>query len=133
MTKTQYRVTFTLLGIALAAVVVGAVLFTPDGQGGRLPAAVESYGPTDGSQVLRQTRVEIDLLPGYTVDLVVDGVPIPAEEIDVTEATGYFAWTPGPGKTFSEWAPGLHAVEVRWDRATGLPDPGSLRWSFRTQ
>ncbi len=130
---TRYRVIFTLLGFALVAIIVGAVILSPDGRAPSLPAAVDRYAPTDGALVLRQTRIEIDLQAGYDIDLVVDGVPIPDAELEHVEATGLFTWTPGPGQTFDTWTPGFHTVEVRWDRRTGLPDPGSLRWSFRVQ
>ncbi len=133
MSRTRYRVVFTLLGIALAAVIVLAVVLSPSGRETKLPAAVDSYAPVDGATVLRQTQLVIDMAPGYDIDLVVDGVAIPDAEIDVIPETGRFTWTPGPDKTLAEWAPGLHAIAVDWDRSSGLPDPGSLRWSFRVQ
>ncbi len=133
VTATRYRVLFTLLGLGLALVVVAAVLFAPSGRDARLPSAVERYAPADGSMVPRQARVQLDLRPGYAIDLIVDGVAIPASEIDVVEANGLFTWEPGAGKTFPEWTPGFHTVEASWDRVSGLPDPGSLRWTFRVQ
>ncbi len=133
MSPTRYRVILLLLGVLFAAVIVGAVILTPSGDAPRLPDALESFSPADGATVLRQTRIEIDLAVGYDIDLVVDGVSIPDSELDVIEQTGRFAWVPGPGKTFDEWAPGFHTIEVSWERRTGLPDPGSIRWSFRAQ
>lgn len=133
MTTTRYRMTLAALGLALAAVIAGAVIFAPSGTNPTLPDALESYSPTDGAIVLRQTQVSIDLRPGFVISLTVDGVPIPAAEIDVIEANGQFTWTPGPEKTFTEWAPGFHTVEATWQRAVGLPEPGSLRWTFRVQ
>lgn len=133
MSRTRYRIVLTLLGVLFAAVVIGAVILAPSGDAPRLPAAVESFSPGDGDIVLRQTRIELDLAVGYDIDLVVDGVPIPDSELKVVPETGRFEWAPGPGKTFEEWAPGFHAIEVTWDRSSGLPDPGSLRWSFRVQ
>jgi len=133
MTTTRYRLTFTALGIALAVVVAGAVIFAPSGSKPTLPDALESYSPEDGATVLRQTQLVIDLDPGYVIALEIDGFEIPAEEIDVVEANGRFTWTPGPGQSFEDWAPGFHTVDVSWQRATGLPQPGSLRWTFRVQ
>lgn len=123
----------TLLGGAFALVVVLAVVLSPSGREARLPRAVDSYAPVDGATVLRQTQIVIDLEPGYDLDLVVDGVEIPDAELDVIPETGRFTYTPGPAKTIGEWTPGLHAIAASWDRTTGLPDPGSLRWSFRVQ
>ncbi len=133
VSTTRYRVILSILGVVFAAIVVLAVLLAPSGDAPRLPDAVDLYSPTDGATVLRQTQVVVDLDVGYDIDLVVDGVPIPDDELDVIEETGRFVWIPGPGKTFEEWAPGLHAIEVTWERTSGLPDPGSLRWSFRVQ
>ena len=133
VSQTRYRVILALLGVAFAAVVVGAVLVTPSGRAPDLPDALGSYSPVDGATVLRQTRLVVDLAPDYDIDLVVDGAAIPDSELDVISETGRFTWEPGPGKTFEEWTPGFHAIEVTWDRITGLPDPGSLRWRFRVQ
>lgn len=129
----RYRIIFTLLGLALAAVAIGAVVLAPSGREATPPEVVESYSPADGSTVLRQIGVAIDLPVNYSIDLVVDGVPIPDEEIDVTVETGRFAWRPGPTTIIPEWTPGIHTVWVRWDRTTGLPDPGEWIWSFRVQ
>lgn len=133
MTRTRYRIVLTLLGIALVLIVVFAVVLAPEGRAPRLPTAVELYAPEDGATVLRQTQVVVDLEPGYDLDLVIDGTAIPDREIDVTEETGRFVFVPGPGKIIETWAPGFHAVEAEWDRINGLPDPNSLRWSFRVQ
>ena len=129
----RYRLTFTLLGLALAAVAIGAVVFAPSGSESIPPDVVESYSPEDNSTVLRQIDIEIDLPVNYHIDLVVDGVAIPDEEISVTEETGKFRWAPGPTTIIPEWTTGLHTVWVRWDRTTGLPDPGEWIWTFRVQ
>lgn len=133
MSTSRYRFLLLLLGLALIAVVVGAVVFTPSGRDTSLPDAVEGYSPADGSTVLRQTQIVIDLEPGYDIDLRIDDTPIPESEIDVVEATGVFRWAPDTDSTFAELTPGLHVVEVAWQRTSGLPDPGALVWSFRVQ
>lgn len=129
----RYRLTFTLLGLALAAVVVAAVIFAPQGGPSELPTTVESYAPLDGTTVLRQIKVEIDLPTEYDIDMVVDGVAIPASEIDVTPETGKFTWRPTEATIIPEWSVGFHTVWVRWDRKSGLPDPGEWSWTFRVQ
>ncbi len=129
----RYRLTFTLLGLALAAVAIGAVVFAPSGTASDPPDTLESYSPEDNATVLRQIGIEIDLPVNYQIDLVVDGVAIPAEEIRVTEETGKFYWEPGDTTIIPEWSTGIHTVWVRWDRISGLPDPGEWIWSFRVQ
>ncbi len=129
----RYRITFTLLGLALAAVAVGAVIFAPSGGPADVPDVVQSYSPGDGATVLRQIKVEIDLPIDYQITMVVDGVTIPSTEISSTPQTGRFSWRPDETTIIPEWSVGFHTVWVRWDRATGLPDPGEWIWSFRVQ
>jgi len=133
VSSTRYRIILSVLGLAFGALVVGAVILAPSGEVTNLPDAVETFSPADGAIVQRQTALEVDLQAGYTLTLVIDGVTIPAEDIDVTEATGFHVFRPGPDKVITEWLPGFHIVEIAFDRTVGLPDPGSLRWSFRIQ
>lgn len=133
MSTTRYRVILAILGILLGGLVVAAVILAPAGRNPTLPEAVEAFSPADGSIVQRQTALEIDLLAGYALELRVDGTLVPADEINLTEATGVHVFRPDAGKAIEEWVPGFHVVEISWDRRSGLPDPGSLRWSFRTQ
>ncbi len=129
----RHRITFTLLGLALAAVVIGTVIFAPTGQPTEVPATVESYSPANEATVLRQIQVEIDLPIDYEITLVVDGVTIPSSEITSVPETGKFSWRPGETTIIPEWSEGIHTVWVRWDRISGLPDPGEWNWSFRVQ
>jgi hypothetical protein len=129
----RYRITYTLLGLALAVVAIGAVVFAPSGSLTDVPEALESYSPANEATVLRQIQVEIDLPVNYEIVLVVDGVTIPGSEIDVIEETGKFTWRPSDTTIIPEWSVGLHTVWVRWDRSSGLPDPGEWIWTFRVQ
>ncbi|MCP3998068.1 MAG: hypothetical protein GY722_23855 [bacterium] len=129
----RYRLIYTFLGIALALVAVGAVVFAPSGGIAEVPEVLESYSPAAESTVLRQIDIEIDLPVNYEIVLVVDGVTVPEAEIVSVEQTGKFTWRPGPTTIIPEWSPGLHTVWVRWDRITGLPDPGEWIWTFRVQ
>ena len=129
--QTKYRVTLLLLAIAFIVVVVGAVLFAPSGSGNALPEPAQRVSPADGELVLSQTRLELLLEPGYRASFVIDGIAIPDEQVVYTAETGLHVFTPGPGLVIERWAPGFHVVEASWDRLSGLPDPGSMRWSFR--
>ncbi len=133
MSSNGYRLVFALLGLALAAVVVFVVAVAPSGRDVPLPEAVERISPEDGATVLRQIGIVIDMQPGYRIELFVDGTLIPSEEIRASVPTGRFEWSPGPLSMIPEWTPGTHTVLVTWDRASGLPDPGELGWSFRVQ
>lgn len=133
MNTTKYRVVLTFLGIVLIVIVIGAVLFGPSGGSSSLPDPVDAIAPGDGDLVLRQTTVVLDLQPGYRAQLTIDDTLIPDAEIRHIEGTGMHEFEPGPGKVIEEWAPGFHVVAAAWDRASGLPDPGTLTWSFRAQ
>ena len=133
VSATRYRVLFLLLGMALALVVVFAVVLAPGGNGFELPPAIESVSPGNGETVLRQIDLTIDMQVGYTIDVFVDGVHIPSDEIRFSEATGRHTWVPGPTKTFPEWASGLHSVQVSYIRLGGRADAGDVRWTFRVQ
>ncbi|NND03427.1 MAG: hypothetical protein HKN91_11625 [Acidimicrobiia bacterium] len=133
MSTTRYRIILSVLGLAFGALVIGAVILAPSGDVTELPGALESFSPADGAIVQRQTALEVDLQVGYSLTLVIDGITVPAEDLEFTEATGQYVFRPGPDKVVAEWLPGFHIVEIAFDRTVGLPDPGSLRWSFRIQ
>lgn len=121
------------LGLALAAVVVGAVLIAPSGTGVALPEQVERISPTEGAIVLRQTTLEIDMQFGYEIDLVIDGVPIPREQLSGNAQIGLFRWAPSSDTFVPEWTPGTHTIEMTWDTTGSIPDPGQLVWTFIAQ
>ncbi len=133
MRPTRYRVIFLLLGLALALVVVFAVLWAPGGREFRLPAAIESISPGNGETVLRQIDLRVDMQVGYTIQLFIDGVHIPTDEISFTAATGLHVWVPGPTKTFREWTLGTHSIGITYERSTGRVDVGQASWVFRVQ
>lgn len=133
MTSTRYRVILLLLGVALAAVVMFAVVLAPGGTATRLPEAIDRISPVDGAIVLRQIALDIDMAVGYEFELAVDGLVIPQEEIDFEPSTGVATWRPGSSSVVTEWTPGIHTVRITWDTVSGLPDPGTWSWSFRVQ
>ena len=45
--------------------------------------AIEALLPVPGSEVLRQSQVGIDLASGFTAKLVINGVPIPNDQINI--------------------------------------------------
>ena len=131
MKDTTYRLVYAGLGLALVAVV--ALAFSPSGTEVRLPEAVERVFPLPNDSVVRQTVVEVDLQVGYELELIVDGFRVSPAEIAIQTGTNLHSWQPAPGRFLESWEPGVHEVRVEWDRATGLPDPGSYTWTFRVR
>lgn len=130
MDRTHYRLVYTGLGLALIALIALVVALYPTGSEATLPETIESLFPPPGDIVVRQTAVEVDLPVGYTMELIVDGDPVPPIEIGLTESTGVHIWQPAPGKSVEQWAGGDHTVLVVWDRSFGRPDPGEFEWTF---
>ena len=129
---TKYRKIYVALGVALIVVIALGVAFgSPDRAGGERPAQIESISPEPGETVLRQSRIEVDVPSGYAIDLFVDGLLIPVEEIFFVEGTGIYSWQPGVDTMITELSPGQHKVLVRWRTMTGLPDTGEYSWTFR--
>lgn len=133
VSPTRYRVILSILGLLLAGLVIGAVILAPSGDVTSLPSGLVDFSPSDGAIVQRQTALTIELEPGYSLVLEVDGILVPEENMEITAATGKHVFRPEAGKVITEWVPGFHIVEIEFDRTRGLPDPGALRWSFRTQ
>lgn len=133
MNTTGYRVTYTLLGLALVAIIAGSILFIPSGDPETLPDAVESYAPRNGDIVVNPIKVVIDLDSNYEAVFVIDGVPIPESEVDSIVETGRHQFTPGEGKTIERWTPGDHTVVVSWTGGPGSVDTGTLVWTFNVQ
>jgi hypothetical protein len=123
---------YVALGLALVVVVsLGIVFGSPDRPTAGRPEQVEGVSPEPGETVVRQTRIEVDLLTGYSLEMFVDGFRIPNDELFIVEGTGVHSWKPGPGQVLTELAAGQHEVLIRWQTLTGLPDSGEYSWTFR--
>jgi hypothetical protein len=133
MSRTAYRMILLVLGVLFIVVVLGAVLFGPTGGNDSYPPPVERVEPADGSLMFGQPQILLDLQAGYRAHLTIDDIAIPDDQVTWTEATGLHVFVPGPGKAIATWTPGFHVIVADWDRVRGLPDPGSLSWSFRVQ
>ncbi len=133
MNTTGYRVTYTLLAIALAAIIGGSIFLIPAGDSEQLPDAVERYAPGEGDLVFNPIKVMIDLRPNYGARFIIDGVPIPDDQVNSIFETGRHEFEPGPGKVIERWTPGEHTVVVSWIGGTRSTDAGTLVWTFRVK
>lgn len=133
MNSTRFRITLTLLGLALIGVIVAVVLFAPTGRPAVVPEAVERFSPGQGDTVQRQVAVMVDMKIGYDIQLFVDGVEIPKEFLKITEATGVTEWRPTDDNGNLEWPVGEHSIAVTYNRIIGTADTGEFTWTFRVQ
>jgi hypothetical protein len=130
MKTTGYRVTYSLLSLALVAIVAGAIFLIPAGDPKDLPAAVESYSPRDGDLVANPIKVVLNLQANYRAQFVIDGVPIPQDQMDSILETGRHQFSPGEGKVIERWTPGDHTVIGSWIGGPGEADVGTIVWTF---
>ena len=128
----NYRLVYIGLGLALVAVVALGIALSRSGEGSPLPEVVEAVRPVPGSQVPRQARLEVDMIGGYDVEIFVDDIRLPDNEVLVVAATGLYAWQPGPDRLFEAWNRGIHTVRIIWNTTTGIPDTGEYSWTFRS-
>ncbi len=130
MNTTGYRVTYTLLAVALLAIIGVSILFIPSGDPEQLPVAVQRYAPHDGDIAINPVKVVFVVQPNYDVSFVIDGTTIPNDEVDAIPEIGRFQFDPGEGKTIERWSPGEHVVIASWTGGAAGTDAGTLVWTF---
>lgn len=139
---------FTLRRLVIVAVLAVAVLciYIAGRSGGDTdPAAtsggetaIESYQPTPGGRVLRQSEVGVVLRDGYDGRITIDGVAIPEDQmvgaIDSSNPEfdpeagprpnnkSVVKFQPGPGKAVTEYATGSVEITIRYWRIADGPD-----------
>ena len=106
---------------------------SPDPTGGRIHSAVEQLVPGDGDAALRQSEIGVDLEPGWTAVLAVDGREIPEDQLRRNEPLNQVFFTPGEGREIEELDPGPHnASALIWRTASETRDDGqAVTWRFR--
>src|SRR5205085_7475205 len=94
--------------------------------------AVEGTYPKAGDLVLRQERIGIDLKPGYTAELFVDGEEIPKDEVEFVVGLDQYFYQPGPGTATGALAPGQHLAKAIITKITDPAHPESnYSWRFQ--
>lgn len=127
------RVVVTGMLLAALAGFVFAFSLGDDGTNTLPSDAVEHLIPPRGDQVLRQTEIGIDLAPGWTGVLMVNGVEIPEDQLRRVDAQNQFFFTAGPGREFEELPPGtVEVTALIWRPVDGetRDDGERVRWTF---
>jgi len=93
--------------------------------------AVERTFPEDGAEILRQDRIGVDLAPGYTGVLSVNGEAIPEDELEINDALGEVTFRPGEGRAVEAFRGGANcAVAEFWRLQEGRTASRTVRWCF---
>jgi hypothetical protein len=120
----------------IAAVAVAGFIFAfsapEEEEAGPLPPAVERVSPEGGNLDLRQITIAADLAPGFTGYLLLDGVEVPRDDLQIVPALNSITLVPLVGSDFEDLQPGPHCATVVYHRI-GQPETSSdqFRWCFR--
>lgn len=75
-------------------------------------SVVENLIPRRDAQVPQQSNVGIDLVTGWDGVLVVNGVTIPEDQLQITPEIGLIEFTPAEGTAVEELEPGQNCVSA---------------------
>jgi len=103
-----------LIAINLAVIGIHATV-TDTGSGEALPESILSTIPPCGEIVLAQSAIGAQIATGYSAELSLDNVPLPADEYDKLQLVNNIVlWRPGPGQTFRQMSPGDHIMVISY-------------------
>lgn len=104
-------VTTALLLVAGAVLVYGATQKADPPSPTTLDVAVEALTPSrESTGNLRQGEIGIDLAPGWTGDLRINGLDIPEDQLRRNDPLNQFFFLPGQGQEIEEVPPGRVVV-----------------------
>jgi hypothetical protein len=93
--------------------------------------AIEQLVPAPATQILSQADVGVDLAPGYTARLTLNGIPIADDEVRRVEATNSVLFLPGPGRSVEEFTPGQNCMTAEyWKPVEGEASAQKATWCF---
>jgi hypothetical protein len=133
VTVVRRLVPFVLVVAALAAIVYAGSLGSGSEEIRITDEAVEQLVPADGSPVaVRQAEVGIDLAPGWTGVLIINGREIPEDQLRRVDAQNQVFFQPSAGKDIEAFQAGTIVVEAEIWRSTSetREDARSVIWSF---
>ncbi|MBW8827291.1 MAG: hypothetical protein JF603_13220 [Acidobacteria bacterium] len=125
-----------LLLVALAILVYGGTRKADAPlDASRLDPAVEALVPVqDSAANIRQAEIGIDLAPGWTGDLRINGHDIPEDQLRRNEPLNQFFFQPGRGKEIGSLPPGnVTVTAIIWQPLAGQSRTSgshSITWSF---
>jgi hypothetical protein len=123
--STRFKIgAVVVLAVAITLLAIGVRSLSDGGDDpvlrGGDAAIVENLIPRRDAQVPQQSNVGIDLVTGWAGTLVIDGVEIPGDELQVTPEIGLIEFTPGDGKAVEALDAGQNCVSaVIWKVSDG--------------
>jgi hypothetical protein len=125
------RIVMSLIAAVAVAGFVFAFSAPKQEAAGPLPAAVEAIYPASGELDLRQITISADLAPGYTGYLLIDGVEVPRDDLQIVPALNSVTLAAQPGSDYEALQPGTHCATVVYQRIVA-PEvtTGQYRWCF---
>ena len=139
MAEGRYRLLIAVLMVAALAALYAGVRATDTGGGedrvavrGQ-PEVVERLIPGRDDEVIRQAELGIDLGPGYEGALVVNGAPIPDDQLRLVPEQNQVYFRPGDGQAVEQLQAGPNCVEaIVWksSQGRGTADDRSFTWCF---
>lgn len=138
------------LAIGFILIIAGLLSATTGRDALRLPDEIELVDPSPGDSVLGQSEILVDLVPGYTGELVIDGQTLPVVEIvaaanpepgqDIAPdtlvtrfdlGTNTLRFLPQEGAPIERLEQGPHTVKVvYWRIDEGPTAARSFTWQF---
>jgi hypothetical protein len=128
-----------LLLLALLALVV----LVPTNSPGVFAEGVEGLNPTEGSTVLRQATIGIDLKPDYDALMVINGTVVDGlmeldeqgelvrDGLNKNLESGHITYTPKPKGLIESLERGENCVQARVWKAGDRPEAGqTVAWCF---
>ena len=115
-----------LVVLGLGGFVFAFTLGGDDGTPTATDAAIENRIPAPDSQVLSQSTVEVDLAPGWTGVLQVNGVEIPADQLNCVDDCDRPLCTPGAPAAPAASVPGCRPAGDPQNRVYFVPGEGKV-------
>jgi hypothetical protein len=130
---TRYRVLVSVLLAAAAAAMYVAFVSAKSPEPSIINAQnVVAVRPEINGNALRQTRIYAKLKAGYVGSLVVNGVEIPADQVDHLEGSNTVGFNPGPGTATGALKAGQNcALVFYWHPEESRATAQSYKWCWK--
>lgn len=136
--STRGRLLVTLVAlICVAGLVFAYTLVSTDGAEDDIAVTdagpIEALIPPRDSEILAQASMGVDLRPGWTGVLALNGVEIPEDQLDLANVAslGQILFTPAEGRAVEEYDAGENcAAAITWRVEESRANARTTTWCF---